>query len=127
MGAIYVSILWFPTLVALVLRRTSGASAWARIRALTQPRNLVLLALPAVFFIVAVLVVQITHMIALGHSPDFFAYYEYGLSYAGGFALFPMVWVTSSYFMTRSADSNVTNILTPRLARDRGGPLRTRP
>jgi len=157
-GAIYVSILWFPTLVALVLRRTSGASAWARIRALTQPRNLVLLALPAVFFIVAVLVVQITYMIALGHSPDFFAYYEYGLSYAGGFAVFPIsqfgpvwflllafaicvsasvlvlrsatdpwrvlpilcascapIWVTSSYFMTRSADANVTNILTPLL------------
>jgi len=155
-GAIYVSILWFPTLVALVFPQTYGASLWARIRALTQPRNFVLLALPAVFFIVALLVVQITYMVALGHSPDYFAFYEYGLSYAGGFAAFPisqfgpvwflllafaicvsasvlvlrsatdpwrvlpilyascaLVWVSSSYFMTRSADSNVTNILTP--------------
>jgi len=155
-GAIYVSILWFPTLVALVFRRTSGGTTLARIRALSQPRHLVLLALPAMFFIAALLVAQVTYTIALGHSPDYFAFYEYGLSYAGGFAVYPigpfgsvwflllafaicvsasvvvlrvatdpwrvlpllyascaLVWVTSSYFITRSADSNVTNIVTP--------------
>ena len=155
-SAIYVSIIWFPTLVALVFGQLSGTSIGARLRALTQPRRLVLLALPALFFIVALMIVHLTYVIALGHGPDYFAFYEYGLSFAGGFAVYPInqfgavwflllafaicvsasvlvlrvatdpwralpvlyascatVWVTSSYFISRSADSNVTNILTP--------------
>ncbi len=155
-SAIYVSVIWLPSLFALTLLRDDGATVRERLRSLTRQRNLLALGMPLIFLLVAVVSIQLTYTIALGHGPDYFAYYEFGLSYGRGFGVYPIyalgavwmlvlafavcasavvtaiasrraafralpilyastatVWVTASYFVSRSADSNVTNVFTP--------------
>lgn len=153
-SAIYVTFIWIPSLLLLLVTSAEGRSLPARLRCLARGETLRLLLAPAAFALVALAAIQLIYFVSLGHGPDYFAFVDFGLQYASGFGALPInglgavwllvlafaacttaclivvrrrswralpllyaasstVWVISSYFIGRAADSNVTNVFTP--------------
>jgi hypothetical protein len=85
-SAIYSTFVWLPGYILAVL-----AEWWRKSDRRRRTQMLAgLMALPVVFLAAGLAVVYIVYLIGLGHLPDLRAFYEFGLTYQGGFAAYPL-------------------------------------
>jgi len=149
-SAVYSSAIWLPAYSVVVWRRTHDLS-YAREGSRTAA-FLRWLALPLLLFIAAGALISTYYQVRLGHFPDWYAFFEYSLSFGGGFFGIPLdlngpvdalfvvfctlatavvyflqrrlanaavplllgswatLWVTGSYFVSRSSGNNMMNM-----------------
>ena len=84
-SAIYSTFVWLPGyFLAVMAARWREPDKRSRLRYVAG-----LLTLPAIFLAAALAIVFVIYQIGLGHGPDLQAFYEFGLTYQGGFAAYP--------------------------------------
>jgi len=92
---LYCTVIWLPAYIALVIRRIPNLprNAWDRLAFAAR-----WLAFPAAVILATIAVVTAWYWMALHHGPDLLSYFDYSLSFQGGFGALPLdpsgpVWV----------------------------------
>ena len=106
-AAIYCSAVWFPAYALFLFGRASRERGSGRSRGDVIRLILRSLALPIGALVLIIGAVSVFYRFALGHFPDWMAYFEYALLYSGGFHSLPIdpsgsVWYLMIVFLAIS-------------------------
>ncbi|HXP92541.1 MAG TPA: hypothetical protein VN905_03665 [Candidatus Binatia bacterium] len=78
-SAIYCSVIWLPAYTMYVLK-VDRAPLWPR-----RYSRAFWACVPYALLLAAILTIHVFYQAHLGHGPDYYAFVEFGLTYAGGF------------------------------------------
>ncbi len=85
-SAIYSTFVWLPGYFLMVV-----AERWSQPDIRRRILSIGLLsAVPALFLAAALATVFVVYQVGLGHGPDLQSFYEFGLTYQGGFGAYPI-------------------------------------
>lgn len=87
---IYCSAIWLPAYALLALQRASAFEGTARPLAIRLRHSLAWLALPPLLLGGSAALIALYYLAQLGHAPDWQGFYEYVLSFGGGFGALPI-------------------------------------
>lgn len=85
-SAIYSTLVWLPGYFLMVV-----AEHWSQPDIRRRILSIgVLSAVPALFLAAALATIFVVYQVGLGHGPDLQTFYEFGLTYQGGFGAYPI-------------------------------------
>lgn len=89
-SAVYCTAIWLPAYALIALRRAHSLYPGIRARRKRLRMIAVWLIVPLLMLVTVIGLITLYYLLRLGHGPDWSAFYEYSLSFAGGFFALPI-------------------------------------